>query len=498
MDTTTARHCLWLEALPGQGYPAVDGDVAVDVAVLGAGITGLTVALLLKRAVRRVAVVEAGRVGGGVSGNNTAKVSALQATTYSTMRRQHGIDVARDYASASMAGVEMVRSLVAEERIDCGLTGRSAFTYAKEPEERALVEEELAVARAAGLPVTADAPALPFPVHGAVGLADQLVLHPVRYCQGLAAAVQGDGCRIFERSRAIGVAAGSPCRVGTEHGTIRADRVVVATHYPTLDRGLYFTRLAATRAYCIAATLRRGTPPGDMAISAGSPAWSTTSWQDKLIVAGQSHPTGARTSAADHVARLERFAREHWDVSRISHVWSAQDADSYDGLPVIGSYLPGSDRLYVASGYRKWGLSTASFAARILADLVSGRDNPWASRFQPHRVTPSATGRLVAMNAKVAVDFVRDRLDPPEPVAVADIPAGQARVVRDGSGKAGVYRDEQGGVHAVSLRCTHLGCLLRFNDAERSWDCPCHGSRFDVDGAVLEGPATRPLPQREV
>jgi Rieske Fe-S protein len=170
----------------------------------------------------------------------------------------------------------------------------------------------------------------------------------------------------------------------------------------------------------------------------------------------------------------------------------------YDHLPVIGRYTPISARLFVASGFMKWGLSTGTFAAMILSDQIAGRDNPWAARFNPHRLSLRSAPELARMNAKVGADFFVDRLLPAQAGSGADVPRGQARVVRTGLGKTGVFRDDQGHLHAVSMRCTHLGCLLRFNSAERSWDCPCHGSRFDVDGAVLEGPAVDPLEPRDL
>jgi glycine/D-amino acid oxidase-like deaminating enzyme/nitrite reductase/ring-hydroxylating ferredoxin subunit len=500
MQTTTAQHSLWLEDLPAAGYPSLSGSERCDVAVIGGGLTGLTTALLLKQAGVRVAVLEAGRVGAGVSGNNTAKVTALQATVYSRIVGQHGASAAADYAQASAAGVGLVADLVEREHIRCDLRRATAFTYAISEQERGAVVAEAEAARQAGLPVAFDAGPtldLPFPTYGAVGLDDQFVLHPLRYAVGLAAAVDGGGCQVFEHARVLEVREGRPCQVVTTDGTVAADRVVIATHYPFLDRGLYFARLEATRAYCIAARLRSGTPPRGMAISAGNPAWSTSASGDLLILAGQSHTAGQPGVGTRPYDRLADFARQHWDVEQITHRWSAQDPGSYDQLPMIGTYRPGSDRLYVATGFQKWGLSTSAFAATVLSDLITGQTSPWADRFSPHRLSLRAIPTLARLNATVAVRFIGDRLRPPDTATADDIPAGEAKVVEDHHGKTGVYRDEAGNLHAVSLRCTHLGCLLRFNQAENSWDCPCHGSRFDVDGTVLEGPATRPLSQRQ-
>ncbi|NUT52362.1 MAG: FAD-dependent oxidoreductase [Saccharothrix sp.] len=496
--TTTALHSLWSEAVPHGRFPALTGEIAVDVAVVGGGITGVTTALLLKRAGLRVALLEAERVGGGVSGNNTAKVTALQSTVYSKIKRTHGVEAAIDYATGNAAAVERVASLASEEGVDCDLRRMPAYTFAFDESELDAVERETAAAGEAGLPVERDRGELmgvPFPVAGAVRLDDQVLIHPAKYVRGLAEAVDGDGSRVYEASRVRQVADGEPARVHTDRGTVVAERVVIATHYPILDRGLYFARLEPVRSYCVAVRLASGTPPTGLAISAGSPSWSLSRSGDLLIVAGRGHPTGS--PPGDPYGELTKFAAERWDIAGVTHRWSAQDPTAYDNLPMIGPYVPGSTTLFGATGYMKWGLTNGTMAATLLADLVVGRDNPLAARFSPHRLTAGATPKLAKLNVKVAVDLVGDRLRSAEVESVADVPVGDARVVRDGTGKAGAYRDETGAVHAVSLRCTHLGCLVRFNPAERSWDCPCHGSRFDVDGAVLEGPATKPLPRRD-
>jgi glycine/D-amino acid oxidase-like deaminating enzyme/nitrite reductase/ring-hydroxylating ferredoxin subunit len=497
--TTTAAGSLWLDALPTDGYPRLTSDLDVDVAVLGGGIIGLTTALLLKLQGARVAVLEARRCGAGVTGSTTGKVTALQSTVYSKISGKHGEDAAAIYAKASTAAVSRVAELVADHGIDCDLNRRPAFTYAATSQDLPSVQREAEAARTAGLPVEPTTSVdLPYPVAGAVRLDDQLEFHPVRYASGLAAAVHGDGSSIFEHTRVIGVSYGSPSRVRSESGaTVRAEHVVVATHYPLLDRGLFFARLEATRSYCIAARVAGHVPTG-MSISAGSPTRSIRSYDDLLIVGGESHSAGAADATPERYARLEQFAREHWSVQEVTHRWSAQDPSSYDQLPVIGRYGPPWPQLYVASGFMKWGLTSGTFAAMIISDEIAGRDNPWAETFRPNRFEPKSMPKLARLNAKVAAEMVGDRISGADVRSVAEVPAGEARVVGSRRDKTGVYRDDEGGVHAVSLRCTHLGCLLRFNSAERSWDCPCHGSRFDVDGGVLEGPAVKPLPRREV
>lgn len=495
--TETADSCLWLEPPSGAGFERLSENAAFDVAVLGGGIAGATTALLCKREGLRVALIEAKTVGSGVSGANTAKVTALQSTVLSTVRRYHGADGAAVYAEASRAAVERVAMLERDLGIDCDLARRPAFTYAADESELDSVEQEAEAAREAGLDaVLTDDIDLPYPVAGAVRLDDQLEFHPVRYVRGLAAAVDGDGSRVFEHTRALGVEEGSPCTVRTTGGTVTADHVVVATHYPLLDRGLFFARLTPKRSYSIAARVK-GKPPQGMSISAGSSSRSIRSYGDLLIVGGEGHETGAREAQLERYARLEEFAHRHWNVREVTHRWSAQDPVPADHLPVIGPYTPRSSHLFVASGFMKWGLTSGTFAAMILRDLIAGRENAWAQRFDPNRLSLRSVGKLAQENAKVGAEFVGDRIVPALSSSSEGIPRGEARVLRDGVGKKGVYRDEAGALHAVSMRCTHLGCLVRFNGAERSWDCPCHGSRFDIDGSVLEGPAVNPLERRK-
>jgi glycine/D-amino acid oxidase-like deaminating enzyme/nitrite reductase/ring-hydroxylating ferredoxin subunit len=510
--TTTATGSLWLAATPDTGYPPPGTERAFDVLVLGGGITGLTTALLLKRRGARVAVVEAGRVGGGVTGNNTAKVTALQSTRLSSIRRSRGEDVAAAYAVQSAAAVERVATLAAAEGIECDLRRRAACTVAVRDADLPTVQAEAELARRAGLPVTmSDGTDLPYPVAGVARLADQIEFHPVRYALGLAAAVDGDGSAVFENTRARGLHEGRPVRVDTTQGTLTGEQVVVATHYPVWDRGGYFARLEASRSYCIAARVR-DTPAREMSITAGSPTWSyrsvpmPASGSDRSagelqIVCGSGHATGARGVDAGAYRRLEEHARAHWDVAEVTHRWSAQDPVPYDQTPMIGSYTPVSRHLHVATGFAKWGLTGGTMGAMILAERLSGAGGDAGAGadavFTPHRLSPRGLPMLATINAGVAVDFVGDRLAPGQARSAAEVPPGEARVVRAGTERTGVYRDEAGGLHAVSMRCTHLGCLVRFNAAERSWDCPCHGSRFDVTGAVLEGPAVDPLPRRD-
>ena len=401
-ETTSATESLWLDTVAATNYPQLAGDIEVDVAVIGGGVAGLTTALLLKRQGARVAVLEAGRVGGGVTGCTTAKVTALQATVYTKIHQRHGDSATATYAEASVVGVEQLASIVAAESIDCDLERRDAFTFAAQPDERSSVESEYRYAAAAGLPVElVDDIDVPFETFGAVRLADQLQIHPVRYAQGLAAAVDGDGSAVYETSRAMSVKEACAQRGAHRYG-LRPGRTRRGGHALPDPRPRAVLRAAQAAALLLRRrhAAHRSAPSG-MSISAGSPTRSVRGDGDVLIVGGEGHSAGASQATPERFERLESFAREHWDVERITHRWSAQDPSHYDHLPVIGPYRPGSSRLWVASGFMKWGFSTGTFAAVLLADLINGRSNAWAEPFTPSRVSPRSLHETAELGVEV-------------------------------------------------------------------------------------------------
>ncbi|HUR08702.1 MAG TPA: FAD-dependent oxidoreductase [Nonomuraea sp.] len=489
MTTVSAAGSPWLiDSVPPA--PSAAGALTADVCVIGAGITGVTTALLLARAGLDVIICEAVTVASGVTGLNTAKVSALQGTIYSELTKRHGVDTAAAYARAQLDGVAKVAELAGQYAPGANLRRRPAATVAGTPDQVAMIEREFAAAEAAGLPVRArDDVDAPLPCYGAVTLENQLILHPVRYVRSLLEAAQAAGARLFENSRVETLKGG---RVRTVNAEISARHIVVASHYPVFDRGLYFARLEAKRSYCVAGPVSEPEPQA-LAITAGTPTRSYAAFDGMAILGGEGHAAGARGVGPDRFDALERDLRAWSAVTEVPHRWSAQDPVSADHLPMIGPYLPSSDSLWVATGYGKWGLSNSTVAAGIISDAIIGRENPHAEVFRPSRFNVRSAPTYAKLQAKVAADLVGDRFRSGDAASAEAVAPGTAAVVRDGHKQIGVYRDDDGVAHKVSMRCTHLGCLLRFNAAETSWDCPCHGSRFDVDGEVLEGPAVHPL-----
>jgi glycine/D-amino acid oxidase-like deaminating enzyme/nitrite reductase/ring-hydroxylating ferredoxin subunit len=496
---------LWIDTAPQTDYPPLDREIHVDVAVLGGGMAGLMTAHLLKREGVTVAVVEAGRVAGGVTAYTTAKVSSLHGTRYSALESSFGRDGARVYAHANEAAIERIGALVEELSIDCDWRRKPAYTYAEDDSGRKQVQEEVGAATRAGLRASFTTQTdLPWQVTGAIRVEDQAEFHPRKFLLAIAAGIPGGGSHVFEQTRAVGVADGTPARVKTERGdVVIADHVVVATHVPFLDRAGFFARMHAERSYGLGLYVRGEAPQG-MYLSTESPPHTVrshpTAGGEMVIAGGEGHKVGqSGEDTAERVARLEAWARARFNVEEIAYRWSTQDNMPVDGVPYVGKLMPGAKRIWVATGFMKWGLTNGTAAAEILSDLIQGRENPWAALFDSNRMKPGAAAKeFLKENANVGWRFFRDKVGPADVDSFEDLAPGQGGLVRDGIGKTAVYRDDDGTLHAVSSACTHLGCTVKWNSAERSWDCPCHGSRFDVDGRVIQGPAVKDLAPKEV
>ncbi len=502
-DTTTQRGSFWLATTPQDPeHPQLPDGARAEVAVLGGGMAGITTALLLARAGVDVAVVEARTVGSGVSGATTAKVTSAHGECYGPLTSRISAEVARAYGLANQRALGWMADLVDTEKLDCDWRARDAWTYTPDPGSADTIVKEAEASAASGLPATLEQSApLPFGVAAAMRVAGQAECHARKYVLGLTELAVRAGARVYEESRVTGVTSGSPCEVHTEHGTLRADRVVVATHYPILDRGVYFARLSAERSYCIGARVT-GDVPTDMYYGLGSSTRSTRTTPlpdggELFIVGGEGHDTGKDPDAGERYRALYEWAREHFEIEHHSlYRWSAQDSTAPDGIPYAGPLLPRSDRLFVLTGFRKWGFTNATAGAQNVAARLLGDEPPDGELFNPARLHVRASvPALVRENLSVVARYGTDRIANTLRGASKseDLAHGEAAVVSHNGKRAAAYRDGEGVLHTVSPTCTHLGCEVRFNPAERSWDCPCHGSRFAVDGAVLEGPAVKPL-----
>ena len=499
MTTPTDLRSYWLESSPETSYPTVPNSARVDVAVVGGGIAGLCTAYELKLRGKTVAVIEAGRIASSVTGYTTAKITSLHTTIYNELVSSFGEDQARLYGESQQAGLERIATLVDTLGIDCDFERQASFTYVRDESELASIKDEAETAARLGLPASfVTETDLPFPVAGAVRFDNQAQFHPRQYLLRLAAEIVGEGSHIFESSRVTELEEGEPCTVRTESGEVVADHVVVATHYPVFDRGLMFARMEPHRDVVVAGLLPEDADLSGMYISTEPATHSVRVAPHPdgqlLIVGGEPWKTGKEEDVEARYAALEEWTRETFGVEDIRYRWSTQDNKTVDGVPYIGQFHPGTGNVWVAAGFRGWGMTNGALSGLLLADLIEGRESPWRELYDPCRVKPLTS---VKDFAKLQVDAVKglvvDAVKPAQVDSVDEIGPGEGAIARVNGSKAAVYRDEQGELHCLSARCTHLGCIVAFNNAEKSWDCPCHGSRFDRDGQVLQGPANDPL-----
>lgn len=496
---TGASH--WVRSAPERDrYQPLNGDdLRVDVAIVGGGLIGITTALLLQRAGRSVAVLDAGWFGRQVTGGSTAKITSQHGLIYGYLAERFGDNAAATYARSNEAGLEWICEQVTAGAIECDLERCPAYVYTTSESRSAEIEREANVARNLGLPATmASDIDLPVPARAAVRFDDQAQFHPVKYLEGLLSELREGGAALHELTRVVDVKGGNPCTVIAETGKVVADDVVVATNLPILDRGGFFGRAFPYRHMCLAAPIPADRYPAGMHISVDQPTRSTRTTplengQRMLIVVGESFPTGHEDSKA-LLGQLETFARDTFDVGDIACRWGNQDYYSSDRLPYIGRILPGSTRIRVATGFNAWGITTGTVAAMIVADDVLGEPNEWASLYDARRTGFRHGARtLMKKNASIAASWLAEHLRSGARRSASTLAPGEGALARLDGKTVAAYRDTDGELHALAPYCTHLGCELHWNAAELSWDCHCHGSRFGVDGRVLGGPAVRDL-----
>lgn len=494
---------LWLESLELPNFPQLEEDIEVDVTVVGGGITGITTAYLLANEGLKVALIEADRLMNGTTGHTTAKVTAQHNLIYDELISTLGKKKAKLYYEANTEALNYIKNVVSKLQIDCDFKEQDAFIYATTKEYEEKIQKEAAAYKQLGIDgeLTKE---IPFNINikNAITMKNQAQFHPIKYLNKLVRTMMEKDVHIYENTTAVKVEKGKQATVEIRGGaSISSDFVLICSHFPFYEgKGLYSNRMYADRSYALA-TKTKSPFPGGMYVSAESPTRSLRSinidGQEMVLVGGESHKTGQDEETTKHYQALQAFGEEVLGLEAIPFHWSAQDLITLDKVPYIGAVTADMPNVLLATGYRKWGMTTSTVAALLFRDIILGKENRYEDLYKPSRfpVNPSVKS-FAKIGADVVTQLVKGKLEKSD-IDPKTLENDEGAVITLNGKRSGAYKDVDGELHIVDTTCTHIGCEVNWNDGERTWDCPCHGSRFSYTGEVIEGPAEKPLKKRD-
>ncbi|MFL5342891.1 MAG: FAD-dependent oxidoreductase [Gemmataceae bacterium] len=506
MSTRPPVKSVWKADIAPLETSPLSGDQQADVCVVGAGIAGLTTAYLLLKAGKSVVVLDAGAAGGGETGRTTAHLSNAIDDRIYEIESIHGADGARLAVESHTAAIDRIESIAQTERIACDFDRVDGYLFNPPGPPHESLQRELAAARRAGLEgveLLPRAPLFHFDTGQCLRFPRQAQFHPLKYLTGLARVVQRMGGRLFTRTQVEQVSGGAAACVKAARGQVTAHAVVVATNTPINDVVTIHTKQAPYQTYAIGVAIPAGAVTKALywdtldayhyvRLQPGGAADGRTR-RDLLIVGGEDHKTGQAHDQWKRFDRLEQWAVERFpSMQEVLYRWSGEIMETVDGLAFIGRNPGDADNVYIATGDSGMGMTHGTIAGILLSDLILGRPNPWAELYSPARKPVKAAWEFAKENLNVAGKYL-DWLKPSEVTSVGEVAPGSGAIRRRGMIKMAVYRDEDGGLHECSAVCPHLGCIVAWNEVDQTWDCPCHGSRFDATGHVRHGPATSDL-----
>ena len=467
---------IWTKTFTIRKRASLKGDIRTDVAVIGGGMTGILTAWQLKQAGVRAVVLEADRIGGGQTGNTTAKITSQHGMFCHTFIENKGEETARKYVQANQAAVEEYKRIIREKGISCDLRECDSYVYSADGD---ILAKEVEAAKKLGVDVVLENQiSLPVSCAGTVCFHGQAEFHPLKFIGALAEELE-----IYEETPVKEV---EEHLVKTPGGSVRADKIVFAVHFPFINfPGMYFARMHQERSYVLALE-NAGTVDG-LYIREGEDVLAFRQYKQYLLLGGQAHRTGENREGGRY-EKLKEAAGKMYPQSRIAACWSAQDCMTTDCVPFIGPYAADRPDWYVATGFCKWGMSSAMVSAMLLKDMICGINNPYTEVFAPSRFSGEEIPQLLEDTGKSVKGLTKRFFHMPQET-VDELPRGHGGVIDTSQGKTGVYKTEDGQLFQVDIVCPHMGCELTWNPDERSWDCPCHGSRFDYKGNRIDGPA---------
>jgi glycine/D-amino acid oxidase-like deaminating enzyme/nitrite reductase/ring-hydroxylating ferredoxin subunit len=500
MNASIPPLSLWSASTVMPTWQPLSANLTVEVCVIGGGLAGLTTAYLLAKEGVSVVVVEARELGSGETAHTTAHI-AVPDDRYSHIEKASGAQAAKIVAESFAASIDLIESIVRAEHIECDFERLDGFLISCAEDPATALRAELDASLRVGVPAALEGstPFAGWSAGPALRFANQAQFHPLRYVAGLARCIHTRGGQIYTHTRAVEITErNGGVLITTGTGRISADHVVVATNTPFHDRVVLHTKQAAYQTYAIAASVRRGALPRALMWDDADAyhyvrlASGATEEEESLIVGGEDHKTGQEVDPMQRYAALESWLREHFpQAGPVTHRWSGQVMEPLDGIAYLGRN-PGSDCVYVITGDSGNGMTHATIGAILVSDLILGRPNAWLATYDPARKSFKESVEFIKEQANTVAQYA-DWVSSGDVLDVDAIEKGDGAVIREGLKKLAVYRDEDGSLHARSATCPHLGCIVRWNAAEKTWDCPCHGSRFTKYGSVLHGPAVTGL-----
>jgi glycine/D-amino acid oxidase-like deaminating enzyme/nitrite reductase/ring-hydroxylating ferredoxin subunit len=508
MENTQGTKSVWMNVPRDPPSRPLDRSLETDACIVGAGIAGLSTAYCLAAEGKSVVVLDDGPIGGGMTERTTAHLSNVIDDGYTTIERLHGEEGARIAVESHTAAIDRIETIVSTERIACDFERVPGFLFqAPGQQQKELEQEQLAALRAGLVGVERiERPSGPTLEPGAcLRFPSQAHFHPLKYLTGLVRSIERLGGLVFTDTHAETITSGKPVRVEARQGhVVLAQAVVVATNTPINDMVVVHTKQAPYTTYVIGAAVPKGSVPAALYWDMAEPyhyvriqKGAAADGHDVLIVGGEDHKTGQADDGEKRYQQLEKWARKRFPMmEQIEYRWSGQVMEPIDGLALIGRNPGDASHVYVATGDSGMGMTHGTIAGMLLTDLIVGRTNAWAALYDPSRKTVKSAGTFIQENLNVAAQYA-DWLSPGEVESEGSIPKESGAVLRSGMQKVAVYRDAQGALHRCSAVCPHLKCIVAWDSTEHTWNCPCHGSRFDAYGRVLNGPANSDLPRME-
>lgn len=494
------KESLWINSSKGNEYKKLNKDIQTYYLIIGGGIVGITTAYLLTKNNLKVVLVDANKIGEGCTGRTTGKITSQHNIIYSKLKKKYNLDVAKAYYEANNKALDLIERIIKSNDINCDFERLTSYVFTEQASYLKDLQEEYEVCKKIGIDCEYnDNLDIPFNVKAAIGFNNQGQFNPKKYIDSLAKLITRQGGKIFENTAIVDIEKDEEYKLKDREGNVvTASNVIMACHVPWYDDlGLYFAKLKPERSYLVSGVINENTNviPKAMYINVEEPGRSIRFYSNEgenfMLIGGESHKVGKGQEDKNYYEILKAVGKEKFNIDEFKYQWSAQDYRTTDNLPYIGYLNVKDENIYVGTGFAKWGMTNGTAAAMIISNLIINKESEFQEIFRMDRIGDILSFEMIKQNLQVGYEYIKGKIKSGSEDINLEI--GQGKVVKINGEKYGAYKDEMGEIHIVDITCTHLGCELIFNNNEKSWDCPCHGSRFNYNGDILEGPATNTL-----